>query len=70
MSVYPLTLGDIYVGIPFTRGRHICRLTFKRVNHHGQSFWQSVYRLFITSDLPDASNLMERTCPAISVLEC
>ena len=31
MSVYPLTLGDVYVGIPFTRGRHICRLTSKRV---------------------------------------
>jgi len=34
MSVYPLTLGDIYVGIPFTRGRHISRLTSKRVNEH------------------------------------
>jgi len=32
MSVYPLTLGDIYVGIPFNLGRHICRLTSKRVN--------------------------------------
>jgi len=32
MSVYPLTLGDIYVGIPFNLGRHICRLTSERVN--------------------------------------
>ena len=34
MSVYPLTLGDLHVcvGIPFTRGRHICRLTSKRDN--------------------------------------
>jgi len=39
MSVYPLTLGDIHVcvGIPFTRGRHICRLTSKRVER--QSLW-------------------------------
>jgi len=32
MSVYPLTLGDIYVGIPFNPRQHICRLTSKRVN--------------------------------------
>jgi len=31
MSVYPLALGDIYVGIPFNLERHICRLTSNRV---------------------------------------
>jgi len=33
MSEYPLTLGDIYVGIRFNPRRHICRLTSKRVNY-------------------------------------
>jgi len=47
-SVYPLTLGDIYVGIPFNLGRHICRLTSKRVEAILFSFTRQLYTVIDT----------------------